>query len=90
MEEGPKLVYRKTLIQINNGKAYGRQGKAPTGLILLLSRALIGYSISEYLAPATETEVNNCYLFTCRDLSDNEIKELPLGIFSNLSSLRTL
>ena len=33
MEEGPKLVYRKTPIHINKGKVYGRQGKAPTGLI---------------------------------------------------------
>ena len=32
MREGPKLVYRKTLIH-HKGKAYGRQGKAPTGLI---------------------------------------------------------
>ena len=35
MEEGPKLVCRKTLIDINKGKAYGRQEKAQTGLILL-------------------------------------------------------
>ena len=31
MEEDPKLVCRKTIIHINKGKAYGRQGKAPTG-----------------------------------------------------------
>ena len=35
MQEGRKLVCRKTLIHINKGKAYRRQGKAPTGLILL-------------------------------------------------------
>jgi len=33
MREDPKLVWRKTLIHINKRKAYGRQGKAPTGLI---------------------------------------------------------
>ena len=33
MEDSPKLVCRKTLIHINKGKTYGRQGKAPTGLI---------------------------------------------------------
>ena len=32
MEDSPKLVYRKTLIHINKGKTYGRQGKALTGL----------------------------------------------------------
>ena len=32
MEEGTKLVCRKTLIHINKGKAHGRQGKAPTRL----------------------------------------------------------
>ena len=32
MEDSPKLVCRKTLIHINKGKTYGRQGKAPTGL----------------------------------------------------------
>ena len=31
MEEGTKLICRKTLIQINKGKAYGRQGKATDG-----------------------------------------------------------
>ena len=33
IEEGIKLVCRETLMHINKGKAYGRQGKAPTGLI---------------------------------------------------------
>ena len=33
MREDPKLVWRKTLIHIDKGKAYGRQGKAPMGLI---------------------------------------------------------
>ena len=32
MQEGTKLVCGETLIHVNNGKAYGRQGKAPTGL----------------------------------------------------------
>ena len=32
----------------------------------------------------------NCDLFSCRYLNDNELKSLPSGIFSNLSSLRIL
>ena len=32
MQDGTKLVCRKTLIHNNKGKGYGRQGKAPTGL----------------------------------------------------------
>ena len=31
MQQGTKLVCRKTLIHISKGKAYGRQGKAPKG-----------------------------------------------------------
>ena len=33
MRDDPKLVWKKTFIHINKGKAYGSQGKAPTGLI---------------------------------------------------------
>ena len=33
MREDPKLVWRMTLKHINKDRAYGRQGKAPTGLI---------------------------------------------------------
>ena len=33
MREDPKLVWRKAFIHIDKGKGYGRQGKAPTGLI---------------------------------------------------------
>ena len=36
MEEGTKLICRKTLIQINKGKAYGRQGKATDGAYVTL------------------------------------------------------
>ena len=42
MEEGPKLVCRKTPIHINKGKEYGRQGKAPTGLI----SNIVDYSVN--------------------------------------------
>ena len=42
MEEGPKLVCRKTPIHINKGKVYGRQGKAPTGLI----SNIVDYSVN--------------------------------------------
>ena len=43
MREDPKLVWRKTLIHIDKGKAYGRQGKAPTGLIFAEARLLTAY-----------------------------------------------
>ena len=36
MEEGTKLVCRKTHIRINKGKAYGRQGKATDGAYVTL------------------------------------------------------
>ena len=32
----------------------------------------------------------NYHLFSCRELNDNELKTLPSGIFSNLSSLGSL
>ena len=32
----------------------------------------------------------NYHLFSCRDLNDSELKMLPSGIFSDLSSLRSL
>ena len=43
MREDPKLVWRKTLIHIDKGKAYGRQGKAPTGLIFAEAWLLTAY-----------------------------------------------
>ena len=41
MQEGTKLVCRKTLIHTKKGKAYGRQGKAPTGLTFQHSIVLV-------------------------------------------------
>ena len=41
MQEGTKLVCRKTLILTNKGKAYGRQGKAPTGFTFQHSIVLV-------------------------------------------------
>ena len=35
MQEGTKLVCRKTLIHTKKGKAYGRQWRAPTGLVFI-------------------------------------------------------
>ena len=40
IQEGSKFVCRKTLIYINKGKAYGRQGKAPETVKFQHSRLL--------------------------------------------------
>ena len=43
----------------------------------------------KFFFPVYLTHINY-HLFSCRELNDNELKTLPSGIFSNLSSLGSL
>ena len=81
-------VYARELAQIPLGQAVGFIGNAPNGFCKVNYDGLIGYALSEYLAPSQENYTRGATVVNCRQsitlranpsTSAYELAQIPLG-----------